>query len=71
MQAWVAGYITAYNRQTPDTVSLVGGFDLNSAMSWLQNYCRAHPLSNLSGAMEALTVELYPGRYRTRENTGR
>jgi hypothetical protein len=68
---WVAGYITAYNRQTPDTAEILGNTNLASVMLWLKNYCKAHPLDDLAGAMDVLTIELYPRRHKTRKEAGR
>jgi hypothetical protein len=63
--AWVAGYLTAYNRQTPDTVSILGKTDLNGALQWMENWCHTHPTETLGDAMRALTEEFHARRYRT------
>ncbi len=68
---WVAGFLTAYNRQTPGTYDILGNADLASAMLWLENYCKAHPLSDLAGGMNVLTDEFYPRRHKTKEEAGR
>jgi hypothetical protein len=62
--AWVAGYLTAYNAQTPDTGDILGGSDLSSAMLWLQNWCKAHAADGLAEGMTALTADFFPRRYR-------
>jgi hypothetical protein len=63
--AWVAGYLTAYNRQTPDTVSILGKTDLRGALQWIERWCHAHPAESLGDAMKALTEEFHARRYRT------
>ena len=70
IRGWVAGYVTAYNRQTPDTYDVLGVTDFEAAMRFIDGYCKAHPLDNLTTAMEALTEDLYPRRHRTRRQAG-
>ena len=70
IRGWVAGYITGYNRQTPDTYDVLGVTDFDAALRFLDGYCKAHPLDNLTAAMEALTDSLYPARHRTRRQAG-
>lgn len=67
---WIAGYITALNWQTPDTYQILGDSDFKSAVLWLENYCRANPENDVSRGMRALTIELYPGRYKTKKDAG-
>ena len=62
---WISGYVTAYNRLTPDTLTVLGGGDLNMAMIWLAQWCRANPKSAMDAAMHALTQEFHPRRHRT------
>ena len=65
IEAWIAGYITAYNYQTPNTYDIRANGDLDSIMLWLDNWCRANPREDLAGGMEVLTEELYPKRHKT------
>ena len=67
-KTWIAGYLTAYNRQTPDTWDIQGNTDIESIFLWLDKYCRENPLENLGGAMADLTEELYPNRTVKRTN---
>jgi len=67
---WIAGYLTALNWQTPDTYQILGKTDFKSAVSTLENYCRENPRNDLSRAMRALTIKLYPGRYKTKKEAG-
>ena len=70
IRGWVAGYITGFNRQTPDTYDVLGITDFEAAMRFIDGYCKAHPLDNLTAAMESLTEDLYPKRHRTRRQAG-
>ena len=63
---WVAGYITATNRFMPDTYSILGNSDIDSAMLWLENYCRSNPLKSISSGMTDLVIEIYPNRILTK-----
>ncbi len=70
IRGWIAGYITAYNRQTPDTYDILGVTEFDAALRFIDGYCKAHPLDNLTAAMEALTEDLYAKRHRTRRQAG-
>jgi hypothetical protein len=65
IEAWIAGYITAYNYQTPNTYNILANRELDSIMLWLDNWCRANPREDLAGGMVVLTEELYPDRHKT------
>ena len=70
IRGWVAGYVTAFNRQTPETYDILGVTDFEGALQFIDGYCKAHPLDNLTKAMEALTEDLYPKRHHTRRQAG-
>ena len=70
IRGWIAGYLTAYNRQTPDTYDVLGITEFDAALRFVDGYCKAHPLDNLTAAMEALTESQYPTRHRTRRQAG-
>ena len=70
MLGWIAGYVTAFNRQTPDTYDVLGVTDFEAALRAIDSYCKAHPLDNLTKAMESLTEDLYPKRHRTQRQAG-
>ncbi len=70
MRGWVAGYITAFNRQTPETYDILGITDFEAALNLIDGYCKANPLHNLTKAMEAFTEDLYPKRHLTRRQAG-
>ncbi len=68
---WIAGYLTAYNRMAPDTYDILGIGEFEAAMQSIENYCKAHPLDNLSTAMEAVTEEFHARRHQTKRQAGR
>jgi len=68
MRAWIAGYITAYNLQTPDVKSILGSTDLESVLLWMDKYCQENPLKGLAQGMQVLTDELWPNRKRTADD---
>ena len=35
---WIAGYITAYNRQTPDVYQILGSTDIESVYLWIDSF---------------------------------
>ena len=52
---WMNGYITAYNRQTPNGLSgVLGTMPLNDARRWMASWCRDNPASDLDDALYAL-----------------
>jgi len=65
---WIAGYIAAYNRQTPDVYNITGSTDFDNVLLWMDKYCRENPLSNLATGMDDLTNELWPNRKRTKND---
>jgi hypothetical protein len=71
IQAWISGYITAYNGWEADTHDILGGSSVSNVESWVEDYCRTHPLNNLSNAMAELISGLYSQRERTAIDTGR
>jgi hypothetical protein len=65
-EAWIQGYVSAYNRLMADTYDIRGTTDMPSMMLWLNNYCHKQPLESLEDAMQSLIFELYPRRKRSR-----
>jgi hypothetical protein len=57
-RAWISGYVTAYNEYVWPKQDVVQGTDTDGLAAWIDNYCTAHPLSDLSHAAEALIIEL-------------
>ncbi len=69
-QAYLMGYITAYNLVKPNTYNILGRADVDSAMLWLENWCKANPLKPLNQGLDSLTDELYPTRHKTAKEGG-
>jgi len=65
---WIAGYISAYNRQKLGVYNILGSTDIDSVLLWMDKYCRENPLSNLATGMDVLTNELWPNRKRTKND---
>ncbi|MFC5522323.1 hypothetical protein [Polaromonas jejuensis] len=59
---YVAGYLSAYNLQTPGTYDILGGADFDGAILWIKNYCDRQPLETVGHALMDLTAELFPKR---------
>jgi hypothetical protein len=62
--AWVAGYITAVNRRTPDVYDVLEKTDMDGALLWIENWCRTNPLELFATAVGTLTNELLPSKLR-------
>jgi len=61
---WMSGYVTAYNRWTPDTYDIMSNRGLDSLRGWLDNYCKENPLESFEDAVGALISELHPKRLK-------
>jgi hypothetical protein len=57
---YVAGWISAYNRVTPNARNISQDTDLDSILLWLEKYCRDNPLSNLESGLYRLSIEQHP-----------
>ena len=62
--AWLNGYITAYNTYVVDTFNIMGGRDSASLNYWLAMYCKKNPRSAFDTAVEKLMADLAPHRIR-------
>lgn len=60
---YIAGYKTAFNRQTPDTCDIFDGVSPDQMLAWTANYCRSNPLEKFYQAVNKLADERY-GRRR-------
>ena len=68
---WVAGYISAYNRQTPETYDILGTTEFDRVLLAVERFCKDNALSDVGAAMEVVTADLYPARHQTRRQAGR
>jgi hypothetical protein len=61
---WIGGYLTAFNRMSPETWDIVGGGNANisTVALWLTSYCKDHPKTVLATAMLAYTEAMQPKR---------
>ncbi|HJQ64068.1 MAG: hypothetical protein K0R53_650 [Burkholderiales bacterium] len=71
IQAWISGYVTAYNGWQADTHDILGDGNVANVEAWIENYCKTNPLNNLSNAMAELIGGLYATRQRTAIDTAR
>ena len=55
---WVLGFLSSYNQYSSTDGRLTADIDSEGAMTWLDNYCQAHPLDKLITATTALVAEL-------------
>jgi hypothetical protein len=53
-QAWIGGYMTAFNRQYLRTQLT----DLSDTIGFIDIYCSTHPIDSIANAAEALTYDL-------------
>jgi hypothetical protein len=66
MEAWVGGFVTAFNAYSPHrTGDVLHGITAEAVWTWLDNYCRINPADQLAVAATGLikdmaTVEKQP-----------
>jgi hypothetical protein len=53
---WLGGYLSGVNAISLETNNVLGNAELTQALSWLDTYCAAHPLSTFGAAVEALVA---------------
>ncbi len=68
---WISGYLSAYNRLTPETYDITGATDFEQVLRAVERYCKSNPFADISAAMETVTNDLYPTRHQTRRQAGR
>lgn len=61
---WLGGYLTAFN-MTHAVYDILGSTDVDGALGWLDNFCKANPTVTFSNASGALVVFLLPTARRT------
>jgi len=40
--AWLQGYLTAFNHETPGVYNILEGTDIDGAIGWINNYCQQY-----------------------------
>jgi hypothetical protein len=63
---WIMGYITAVNQNSADTYNILGQYDFQGAMVWLDQYCQKNPGSNMYMAVANMTAVMYPQRRKSK-----
>jgi hypothetical protein len=53
---WLGGYLSGVNAMSLRTDNVLGTAELGDAVSWLEGYCRDHPLSSFGAAVDALVA---------------
>jgi hypothetical protein len=56
-EAWIAGYLSGINIAA-SSGDLLRGLDDEAIYSWMDNYCRSHPLEGIADAAEKLIFDL-------------
>lgn len=64
---WLGGYLSGVNAMSFNTNNVLGGAELADAVSWLERYCSAHPLTSFGNAVDALVLAQQP-RYASQPN---
>lgn len=57
-QAWVAGFISAYNAWSPNAEGNQVSTDTDGIFGWIDNHCQAKPLDTLINATSKLIMEI-------------
>jgi len=60
---WIAGYLTAYNTNVPDTFDIIGERPARVELA-VEAYCKEHPDHSFAQLMDARVKELYFTRIR-------
>ena len=55
---WIAGYLTAYNTNVPDTFDIIGERPAAVQLA-VEAYCKEHPDHSIAQLMDARMKELY------------
>ena len=58
IKAWVAGFVSAYNRYAYDGRSVMGGRDPRELLAWAERFCHANPGVTVAAAAETMIQEL-------------
>src|SRR5216683_3162247 len=62
LDGWLTGYLTGFNEFVSSTGDITNGTDFEDIQGWMNNYCAANPLTDLSTASEELLTELIERR---------
>jgi hypothetical protein len=67
-ETWMAGYISAINRTTPDTYHVAGEASVEKVNAMIAQYCAENPDIALGVAIHRVLERLYPQRIRQSPN---
>ena len=59
---WVEGFITAYNRNAPDTFDITSFESTELLLSVMQNHCKDHPEDRLYPVLNSMLAQLHADR---------
>jgi len=66
---YLMGYLTATNALAPETYSVLGDLTLEGALTWLDDYCGAHPIESFERAASQLVVARHAARQQVPPGT--
>lgn len=58
VENWVLGVLTGYNMYIRGRKNIASASGIEGILGWIDNYCRTNPLTDLSGAVEAIIKHL-------------
>ena len=62
IKAWVAGFMSGYNRYVDPRGDLLGRRDPQELIDWATNYCRAHPATTIAQLADTMVQALIAAR---------
>jgi hypothetical protein len=64
IKAWVAGFLSAYNRYAHEGRNVMAGRDPDELLAWAERFCRANQGVTVAAAAETMVHELNQARMR-------
>ncbi|MGE0421764.1 MAG: HdeA/HdeB family chaperone [Reyranellaceae bacterium] len=68
VETWMAGYISALNRLTPDTWHITGETSVDKVNAMIAQYCSENPDIHIGIAIHRVLERLHPNRIRKSPN---
>lgn len=62
VRAWVAGFLTSYNRYKHDGRSIAEGHTPDDLITWATRFCDANPSATMAMLAETMIIELRKAR---------
>ena len=63
---WLSGSLSGYDHEAKGTYSILGDMSFNEAFAWTLDFCKEHPQSIYSAAVDAFIAEYRDDRYKTK-----